>query len=277
MIARKRKLRLALIAAMVLFALSIFPVSGAELTVEDIVNNANRVAYYQGKDGRADVKMTITDSQGRERRKLFTILRSDVLPKGAQGDEYTEDQMFYIYFTRPADINKMAFMVHKHTAKDDDRWLYLPSLDLVKRIAPTDKRTSFAGSHFFYEDVSGRNVNADAHELIDTTDEHYILKNTPKDEKTVEFAYFKMWIDKASFVVKKTEYYDRKGDKYRIYTADKVEKIDGYHTPVKSSIEDLRSKGRTVIEYSNVKYNIGIPDKIFTERYLRRAPRKYLK
>ena len=42
-------------------------------------------------------------------------------------------------------------------------------------------------------------------------------------------------------------------------------------------MSDLRLKGNTVIEYQKVKYNIGLPEEIFGRRYLRRAPRKYLK
>ncbi|MCB1555893.1 MAG: outer membrane lipoprotein-sorting protein, partial [Alphaproteobacteria bacterium] len=93
-----------------------------------VVDKANHAAYYQGKDGRAKVKMLIRDGQGRERTRQFVILRKDI---GADDGE----QKFYVYFSRPADVNKTAFMVWKHPGKDDDRWLYLPALDLVKRIA----------------------------------------------------------------------------------------------------------------------------------------------
>ena len=72
-------------------------------------------------------------------------------------------------------------MVWKHLDKDDDRWLYLPALDVQKRIAATDKRTSFVGSHFFYEDVSGRRLSDDRHELVEVTDTYYVMKNTPKE------------------------------------------------------------------------------------------------
>jgi hypothetical protein len=38
-------------------------------TVDKIVKKANHMAYYQGKDGRARVKMTVTDAQGRTRTR----------------------------------------------------------------------------------------------------------------------------------------------------------------------------------------------------------------
>jgi outer membrane lipoprotein-sorting protein len=167
--------------------------------------------------------------------------------------------------------------VWKHIKKDDDRWLYLPALDLVKRIAATDKRTSFVGSHFYYEDVSGRSIHDDEHELIDTTEHYYVLKNTPKDKKLVEFAYYKMWIHRKSFIVVKTEYYDEQDRKYRVYEAKGVKTIQGYPTVTKARMTDLKANGHTDLEYEDVKYNIGVPESIFTERYLRRAPREYLR
>jgi hypothetical protein len=65
------------------------------------------------------------------------------------------DQDFMVFFSRPSDVRGTVFLVAKHVDRDDDRWLYLPGLDLVRRISAGDKRTSFVGSHFFYEDVSG--------------------------------------------------------------------------------------------------------------------------
>ena len=253
-----------------------------ELSVQQIIDNTNRVAYYQGKDGRARVSMTITDAQGRKRTRVFTILRWDQPPpkdteKTIPPDAYCKDQKFYVYFHRPADVNKMVFMVHKHVDKNDDRWLYLPALDLVKRIAAADKRTSFVGSDFLYEDVSGRNVNADVHELTKTTKNYYVLKNTPKKPKEVEFAYYIMWIHRKTFIPVKIEYFDHKGKKYRIYEALKVETIQKRPTITKARMQNLKTKGQTVAEYTGVKYDIGIPKEIFTERFLRRPPQKYLR
>ena len=248
-----------------------------DLTVQEIVDKTNRVAYYQGKDGRAKVLMVITDSQGRKRRRQFTILRWDEPPPGEKGAQYTGDQKYYIYFQRPADVNKMAFMVWKHLDRDDDRWLYLPALDLVKRIASKEKRTSFVGSHFFYEDVSGRNIEADVHELAHTTKNYYVLKNTPKTPEAAEFANFTMWIHRSTFIPVKIEYYNDRGEKYRVYEALKVETIQGYPTVTQSRMKDLRIGGETLLQYRGVQYDIGLPEDIFTERYLRRAPTQYLK
>jgi hypothetical protein len=252
-----------------------------QITVDEIVNRTNYVAYYQGTSGRANVSMVIRDSQGREQQREFTILRKNVLPQKeaekAGPSRHTGDQKFYVYFHRPADVRRMVFMVWKNVGKDDDRWMYYPAYDLVKRIAASDKRTSFVGSDFLYEDVSGRSIEEDAHELARTTETYYVLKNTPKKPDGVEFSSFTMWIHKTTFVPVKIEYFDKQGELYRVYQALKVETVQGYPTVVKSSMKDDRTKSETVIEYSDVKYEMDLPDEIFTERYLRRPPTEYLK
>ena len=114
--------------------------------------------YYSGKDVREDVLMRIVNRQGQARKRHLTMLRLDQTDGG--------EQSYYLYFREPADVEGMSFLVVKHPGRDDDRWLYVPAIDLVKRIATSDKRTSFAGSDFTYEDVSGRDLDEDTHELV---------------------------------------------------------------------------------------------------------------
>ncbi len=247
-------------------------------SVDDIVHHANLVAYYQGKDGRAEVQMTITDSQGRERDRRMIILRRDQADTDSlENRAYWSEQKYYVYFRRPADLNRTVFMVWKHLESDDDRWLYLPSLDLVRRISATDKRNSFVGSDFFYEDVSGRNIDLDEHELKETTDVYYVVKSTPKNPDNVEFAWYESYIHKDSFIPVQIDFFKKDGEKYRQAKALKVEEIDGFPTVTRAQMSSLASGSNTVMEYLSVDYDVGLPEDIFTERYLRRAPREFLR
>lgn len=241
------------------------------LPVEDIIKKANHTAYYAGKDGKATVSMSIMDNQGRERDRQFSILRID------SDDVGDTAQKFYVYFKRPTDVKGTAFLVWKFTDKDDDRWLYLPALDLVKRIASSDKRTSFVGSHFYYEDVSGRNPAEDTHVLDSETENYYVIKSTPKTPGSVEFKSYKSWIHKSSFIPVKIEYLDENNTVYRTYEALKVDVVDTFPTVVSAKMSDTRLGGYTLLTYEDVAYNIELDDALFTERYLRNAPRKLLR
>lgn len=239
------------------------------MTAQEVANAAAKASYYNAEDGRAQVHMAITDAQGRERTRELTILRRD-------GEDLGE-QRFYVYFNEPADVAGTVFLVWKHPESDDDRWLYLPALDLVRRIAASDERTSFVGSHFFYEDVSGRSPQEDTHELLDTTDTYYVLKSTPKDPSTVEFASYKTWIHRTSYLPIKTEYTNAHGKVTRTYEALAVAKIQGYPTVTKARMSDSERGGSTTLTYSGINYDLGLEEALFTERYLRNPPRQQLR
>jgi hypothetical protein len=242
----------------------------AEMTADQIAEKANQASYYGGNDGRAEVEMKIIDKSGSERSREFTLLRMNT---------DNGNQRFYVYFKKPADLYKQVFLVWKEVGqgKDDSRWMWLPALNLKRSIAPGDKRTSFVGSDFVYEDVSGRNLKEDQRELVETTDTQYVLKNTPVDPDSVEFSYYTVKIDKDTFLPRYAEYFDKNGKLYRTVEATKVETIQGFPTVTESVVKDLNTGGSTVNSFTNVEYNIGLKENIFTERFLRRPPREVTK
>jgi len=244
--------------------------SADDLDIQAIIDKSEKAAYYSGKDGRSDARMMIVDNQGRKQQRQFTILRRDIADNG--------DQQMMVFFSRPSDVKDTVFRVEKHvdTSVDDDRWLYLPALDLVKRISAGDKRTSFVGSHFFYEDVSGRAISEDNFSLHDETDEAYLLKATPKDPSTVEFAYYIVTIDKETSLPKLINFFKSDGNNYRRVEAIQIQTIQGHPTVVRSKVSDLESGAYTLMEFRNIKYDLGLDDDVFTERSLRNPPQQWL-
>ena len=219
------------------------------LDADQIVARANLAAYYAGADGRTEARMLITDGQGRQQMRQFTVLRRNPEPAG--------DQQFLVFFDRPSDVRGTVYLVEKHVDRDDDRWLYLPGLDLVKRISAGDKRTSFVGSHYFYEDVSGRLPQADEHTLIETTDQFYVLEHTPLDAASVEFAGYTTWIDRTTFLPMKIEYATSAGEIYRRVEALAVEDFQGYPTVTRTLVSDLVGGGTTEMRFRFVEYDSG--------------------
>jgi hypothetical protein len=246
------------------------------LTADRIIEKSQHAFYYQGDDMKARVIMELIDRGGRTRKRVMTMLRRDEAEGG--------NQKYFIYFHEPGDVRRMTFMVWKYPEREDDRWLFIPAVDLIRRIAADDKRSSFVGSDFTYEDVSGRDVSSDEHTLLREEKlgerEAYVIQSIPK--VTVDYTKRISWIDRETFLPLKEEYYDLQEELFRVFTADGTEDIkagDGksYPTVVKRTMKNLKTGHRTEVTYTSISYDLGLEDRDFSERRMRRPPREWLR
>jgi len=250
-----------------IFCLFILSIYGQQTALE-IVNESYRVEKYLADDGLAKADMQIKNADGKTTMERSLV----ILRKNAEG----LNQKWYAYFKSPADIRRMVFMAWKNPGADDDRWLYLPALDLVKRLSGSDKRGSFVGSNFVYEDITGRYPALDKHSITSEDDKAYLITSMPI-KSDVEFSKYETTIDKSNFVVMERLYFNKQGKPSRKYTADKVESIQGFPTVTKFTMTDMESGESTVTSFSEIKYNVGLPDNVFSEASLRRSPRKWVR
>lgn len=238
----------------------------------DIMHKSHLAYYYGADDGVAEVTMTITDKRGKDRVKAFVMLRLDLEDGGPQ--------MYYTYFRKPSDISRLVFMVHKTPDGNDKRWIYVPSVDLVKPISADDKNSSFVGSHFSYEDVSGRHWAEDTHTLLsDSTIDGakvWVIESVPV-EKYKGFARKLSFISQENYLPLVEQYYDKKAKLVRQFKAERIEEVDGVVTMTARSMENIKKGGKTVIDFSDISYNVGLDESLFTERFLKNPPRKYIK
>ena len=179
----------------------------------DIIKKSQDAFFSQGKDMKAMVKMTLVSKSGQQRLRELTMLRKN----GAGGE-----QKYFMYFHNPGDVRGTSFMVYKYPGKDDDRWIFIPAINLVNRIASKDSRSSFVGSDFTYEDVSGRDIEDDTHKYVKEESIQgklcHVVESIPKNP--TEYTKKLSWVDKATYLPLKDEYYDVQGSLYKVFTAE---------------------------------------------------------
>lgn len=253
--------------------LTLATLGSAQKDANEIMKTSHITYYYAGNDGVAEVSMSIVDKRGKERVREFSMLRLDETDGG--------NQKYYTYFKKPSDVARLTFMVHKNADGNDSRWIYVPAVDLIKPISADDKNSSFVGSDFTYEDVSGRHWNEDNHTLKGESDLDgkpvWLIESTPKDAGYSGFAKRLSYIDTTTYLPLKEEYFNDKGEMIRIFLAEKIDTINDIVTVTVRSMQDLKQERKTTVTFSSIQYNQGLVDDIFTERYLKNPPRQYIK
>lgn len=250
----------------------------AALSATQIIEREQQAFYYPGATLKTKVIMQLVTETGSTRTRVLTMLRKNV--SGGL------DQKYFLYFHQPDDIRGTAFLAWKYPDRETDRWIFIPAVNMVRRIAASDSRSSFVGSDFMYEDISGRNLDKDNYTLLREEEladaECYVVQGVPKTP--AEYTRKLSWIDERTFLPRKEEYYDAQNQVARVFTADEIQNVaaDQHGTKiaipsvVKRTMKNVQSGHRTVVTYENVEYDVELPDDIFMERALHNPPQRWL-
>lgn len=260
--------------------LLVLPAQAQErLPAADILGKSQQAFYSPGTDMKANVRMELITADGKTRTRVLTMLRKN--------DPKSQNQKYFLYFHEPGDVRRTAFLVWKYPEKDDDRWIFIPAVNMVRRVTARDSRSSFVGSDFTYEDISGRDLSADTHTLLREeklgSAECFVVQSVPKT--TAEYTKKLSWIDKRTFLPFKEEYYDTQNELARRFTADKVEAVtagtggdrNSYPSITQRTMTNVKSGHRTVVRFTSIAYHVGLDEGVFTERALQTPPQQWIK
>ena len=215
-------------------------------------------------------KMILINDKGKTRER--DVIRYE---KSYDNDQ-TIDSKSLIIFEYPADIRGTGLLLwsYKESGKEDDRWLYMPALKKIRRIAGESKNEYFMGTDFTYDDMGGRNIDDDVHNLLGEEKldgaECYKIESVPKDKNEM---YNKKiaWVIPEKWITAKVEYYDKSDELMKVLTMSDIREVDGIWTPFVLYMDNLSKSHQTKIKIEEVRFNIEMNDQTFTTTTLQRG------
>ncbi|MDR0301343.1 MAG: outer membrane lipoprotein-sorting protein [Treponema sp.] len=208
-------------------------------------------------------KMTITAKNGTSSERVVDQYSKDG-PKGARA---------MIVFQSPASVAGTRFLTMANPGKDDDRWIYLPSLGKSRRVAASEGSGSFMGTDFSYDDISStsRSADLDTHTLV--REEEYngvichVIESIPKDS-SYQYSKMNQWITKDNLITVKIELYDKKNTLVKTAEMSGIKDIQGRLTVTVTKMTTHAAGTFTTLTNEITKYDDPVPEKVFTVEFL---------
>jgi hypothetical protein len=208
-------------------------------------------------------RMTVTARDGSSSERLVDQYSKDG-PNGARS---------VIIFQQPASVAGTRFLTMDNAGGTDDRWIYLPSLGRVRRVAASEGSGSFVGTDFSYDDISStsRSADLDTHTLLREESLNgtacYVIQSVPRDSS---YQYSKMiqWIAKDSSITLKIELYDRRNTHVKTVEMSGIRDIQGRLTVTVTRMTTHAAGTSTTITNEITKYNDNVPEGVFTTEFL---------
>lgn len=252
------------ISSVIVFCLFTISIWAADMTGRDIMVKVDE--RPEGQDQRSIMKMTLINKRGQTRERSILIYSK----------KYGKDGKSLMYFQSPADVKGTGFLSWEYDdpEKEDDQWLYLPALKKPRRISGSSKNDYFMGTDFTYDDMGDRNIDEDLHTLLkeESMDGHkcWVVESKPKD-KDYMYSRRVSWIRQDALTAVKVDFYDQKGGLLKVLKTTNIKKQDNIWTPFKMEMEHLQNEHKTIIEMTEVSYNVGLEDSLFRVSTLERG------
>ncbi len=232
-----------------------------ELTGDQIIKKVNDLFKVDTTYGKTS--MTITTTSGNKRTFLFE--------SWGKGD----GEKTLIRYLEPKRVKGHATLMLNNA---DDIWMFFPRTRRVRKLATHAKKQKMQGSDFSYEDMGGGDsfiTDFTAKRLKDENvdgDECFNVELTRKPDGSLSYSRLILKIVKSNFVPIVIDYYDENDRTLLLKTLKQsdIEIIDNFPTARKSEMIDRIKNSKTVTNLIEIKYNIDLPDSMFTERNLKK-------
>ena len=230
-------------------------------------------ARDDGDNQTSNMEMILIDKRGKKRIRKIRGFSKD---KG-------EDTLRLMFFLEPADVKDTAFLTYDYDSpdKDDDQWLFLPALKKTKRIASSDKTSSFMGSDFSYADMTKHELENYNYTLLKDMKvgdaDTWLIESIPRTEKVIDqYGYTKsvLFVRKENFMVIRAVHWVKEGKRLKYMDVRRLEVIDGIW--VATEIHMTTKKGKrtlhkTIMTFDQVRFNQNLKEDFFTVRQMEKG------
>ena len=239
------------------------PSQAEQITGRDIALKMDAV------DTSRDSKRTAIMVINRKGQKLIRKMESC-------NKEYGPDERGLIRFIEPPDVRGIMYLTwsYEDINRDDDMWVFLPAESLVRRISGGGKKGSFMRSDFANEDIKKREVDDDEHKLLRSEEfsgvDCYVVERIAKKQKDTNYSKRVVWVRKDTWLPMKVEFYNKRSKQFKTSIYGGFKEIKGIWTVTRIMAETPRKSSKTLMQYDNVDYNIGLSDSLFEQSNLKR-------
>lgn len=155
---------------------------------------------------------------------------------------------------------------------DQEVWNYLPKVDRVMKMPPSMMGGAWMGSHLTNDDlVKAHRIDQDYNfNLLEEDEKGWLIEALPKPDAPVVWGKLIYRVNRTPLVPVRISYYDEEMIEVRQIHFDDVRKIDDRWIPMRMLIKPLEKEEQTLLEYSEIEFDLDISLRMFSVRSLKR-------
>jgi len=236
------------------------PAARADLSPAELVQRALGHLLFRARGAEMQLRLELRGRGGELRtRTLFSrSCRADGLGRSL------------VRVLAPSEVAGTAFLFVERRGGDDEQYMYLPSLRVVRRIVGEQKRASFMGSDFTYADLEWSDL--DGARCARRPDERVgaHLCHVVDCEPRVKGAYerIRAYVRQRDTAPLRVQFFDGKGEVKTLFVKE-LKPVGGALIATSLRMVDHRGGQSTDLYLSGIKLRDDLPPSDFTPEKLR--------
>jgi len=180
----------------------------------------------------------------------------------------------FMEVTSPQDVKGTRFLLLDRSDGSSVQYIFVPAVRRAIQISAETRKQQFLGSDFYVYDLAKPNLDAYTHSFVGEEDiagrHSKLIQSVAKNPENELYSKTVLAVDPTDLVIVRSQLFDSKGKLLKVWTNEKLEKIDGQWTPVRQRMSNVQDSTDSLLEITEIHYNAEVPDELFTKGYLTR-------
>ena len=180
----------------------------------------------------------------------------------------------YLEVTSPLSLKDTRFLFLERTEARDEQFMYLPTMRRVTQVSEDARAQPFLGSEYYVSDLVSPELDAFdyawAGEATVLERACRLVTATPKDPEGELYARTVLALDPQDLLILRAEFFDTKGRPFKVWTAERLERIDGVWTARVQQMANVQDRTVSRLTIDAIRFGVDLPDATFSRTHLAR-------
>lgn len=180
----------------------------------------------------------------------------------------------YLEVTAPEMLAGIRFLFLEQPDGVHEQYIKVAASRSSVRVSDEMRRRPFLGSAFYVSDLVMPELSHFTYSFAGDEElqgrKCKLVEMTPKAPADSIYSRTVLALDPADLLILRRQFFDEKGKLLKIWTIDKVEKIDGFWTLSGQEMVNIQDGKKSRLDVATIQYNADLPDQMFTPKFLLR-------
>lgn len=178
----------------------------------------------------------------------------------------------FLELLAPEQLKGIRFLFLERTNAPSEQYMKVAAAKTIVRVANEVRKQPFLNSTFYIADLIEPPLDDYTYKYAGEENllgrRCMLVEATPKDPAKAIYGKTILALDPKDLLALRRQFYDHKGEILKVWTVEKVEKIDGIWTLKQQRMTNAQTNEQSRIEVQEIKYNVDLPDSMFVPKYL---------